>query len=102
MGITKPDKRMKDVELVLRFSAFFHQTYLNYKPPMRSFLNREMEKYQFISDSDSAEIEAAFKNCVHVVKSVLGPNAFKRYYKGLAAQTVIGSPRNSMRRCTTF
>lgn len=82
MGITKPDKRMKDVELVLRFSAFFHQTYLNYKPPMRSFLNREMEKYQFISDSDSAELEAAFKNCVHVVKSVLGPNAFKRYYKG--------------------
>lgn len=82
MSITKPDKRMKDVELVLRFSAFFHLTYLNYKPPMRSFLNREMEKYQFISDSDSAELEAAFKNSVHLVKSVLGMNAFKRYYKG--------------------
>lgn len=39
MGITKPDKRMKDIELILRFAAFFHQTYLNYKPPMRSFLN---------------------------------------------------------------
>ncbi|MDP1709173.1 MAG: DUF262 domain-containing protein [Gammaproteobacteria bacterium] len=82
MGISAPDKRMKDVELVLRFSAFFHQTYLNYKPPMRSFLNREMEKHQFISDSDSAELEAAFRNSVHLVKSVLGANAFKRYYKG--------------------
>jgi hypothetical protein len=29
MGLARPDKRMKDVELVLRFSAFYHQTYLN-------------------------------------------------------------------------
>jgi len=82
MGMSKPDKRMKDIELVLRFSAFYHQTYLNYKPPMRSFLNREMEKYQFISDSDSVELESAFKNSISIIKSVLGDNAFKRYYKG--------------------
>lgn len=82
MGITKPDKRMKDIELVLRFSAFFHYTYLNYRPPMRNFLNREMEKYQFITDSESAELEAAFKNSVRIIKSLLGGNAFKRYYKG--------------------
>jgi hypothetical protein len=82
LGVIKPDKRMKDVELVLRFSAFFHQTYLNYKPPIRSFLNREMETYQFISDTDAQELETAFKNSVHIVKSILGKNAFKRYYKG--------------------
>ena len=82
MGLTKPDKRMKDVELVLRFAAFFHQTYLNYKSPMRSFLNREMERYQFISESDSSELENSFKNSVYIVKSLLGKNAFKRYYKG--------------------
>lgn len=82
MGLTKPDNRMKDIELVLRFSAFFHQTYLNHKPPMRSFLNHEMEKYQFISESESAILGAGFKNSVSIIKSVLGTNAFKRYYKG--------------------
>ncbi len=82
MGITKPETRMKDVELVLRFSAFFHQTYLKYKPPMKSFLNYEMEKYQHISDSDGEALETTFKNSVQIVKSLLGKNAFKRYYKG--------------------
>lgn len=82
MGLTKPDKRMKDVELVLRFGAFFHQTYLNYKSPMRSFLNREMERYQFISEADAMELETAFKNSVYIIRSLLGKNAFKRYYKG--------------------
>ncbi len=82
MGLSKPDKRMNDIALVLRFSAFFHQTYLNYKPPIRSFLNHEMEKYQFITDSESAALTIGFKNSVLIIKSVLGNNAFKRYYKG--------------------
>ncbi|MDP2883630.1 MAG: DUF262 domain-containing protein [Ignavibacteria bacterium] len=82
MGLSRPDKRMKDVELVLRFSAFCHQTYLNYKPPMRLFLNREMEKYQFISDNDASELKTTFKNSIQIVKSLLGKYAFKRYYKG--------------------
>ena len=30
IGKTTPDKRMKDVEMVLRFSAFYHSTYLKY------------------------------------------------------------------------
>jgi hypothetical protein len=82
MGISSPDKRMRDVELVLRFSAFYHQTYLNYKPPMRVFLNREMEKYQFISENDASELKMAFKNSIFIIKSLLGKYAFKRYYKG--------------------
>lgn len=85
MGLSKPDKRMNDIELVLRFAAFYHQTYLNYKPPMRSFLNHEMEKYQFISDSDAMALGNGFKNSVFIIKSVLGNNAFKRYYKGSEA-----------------
>lgn len=82
MGFTKPDKRMRDVELVLRFSAFFHQTYRHYKRPMKSFLNTEMEKNQAISDSDAKSLEEAFKNALHIVKSLLEEKAFKRYYKG--------------------
>jgi hypothetical protein len=84
IGLSKPDKRMKDIELVLRFAAFYHQSYLNFKPPMRAFLNREMESFQFISDRDALTLKSAFKNSLAVIKSMLDDHAFKRYYKGSA------------------
>jgi hypothetical protein len=82
LNISKPDNRMGDIELVLRFAAFHHSTYLNYKPPMKKFLSSEMEKYQNISDKDKIELEIAFKNAVMIIKSLLDKNAFKRFYKG--------------------
>jgi len=82
LGLKQPDKRMKDVELILRFAAFHHGTYLNYKPPMRNFLNREAEKYQFISTGDSAALREAFKNACAIIRSLLDRHAFKRFYKG--------------------
>ena len=83
LGINKPDKRMKDVELVLRFVAFYHSSYLNYKPPMRSFLNSDMEKYKHISEAEATELRTAFKNTVTIIRSLLGKqHAFKRFYKG--------------------
>jgi hypothetical protein len=84
LGITKPDKRMKDIELVLRFTAFFHQTYLNYRPPMRNFLNKEMEAYININENDAKELRTSFKNSVQIVYSLFDENAFKRFYKGNA------------------
>jgi hypothetical protein len=85
MGLTKPDKRMKDIELVLRFSAFYHQTYLNYRSSMRNFLNKEMESYRFISETDSNDLHNSFKNAVSIVRSIFGNNAFKRFYRGSEA-----------------
>ncbi len=82
LGIKQPEKRMKDIELVLRFAAFYHATYLNYNPPMRSFLNEDMKRYQFINDSDSQKLETAFKNTVMIVRSLLDKHSFKRYYIG--------------------
>lgn len=84
MNISKPDKRMKDVELVLRFGAFFHATYLKYQSPMRRFLNADIQQYRDMSDSQAQEFEEAFKKSVSLVRSVLGPRAFKRYYRGTA------------------
>ena len=52
LGLKKQDRRMKDVELVLRFAAFYHHTYLNYKPPMKSFLNWEAEKFRNIGEDE--------------------------------------------------
>lgn len=82
LGIKGPDKRMKDVELVLRFSAFYHSTHLNYKSPIKSFLNNEMIRFQEINDLDADYLRNAFKNAVAISKSVFGKHAFKRYYKG--------------------
>lgn len=82
LNIDKPDKRMKDVELVLRFSSFYLRTYLNYKSPMRGFLNGVMDEYQNISDEKASELKEAFKNTIHIIKSLFGNHAFKRFYKG--------------------
>jgi hypothetical protein len=82
LGLSGPDKRMKDVELVLRFAAFNHATYLNYKPPMKRFLNEDMKRYQNLSDADAQALRQGFKNAVQIIRSLLDRNAFKRFYKG--------------------
>jgi len=82
LGLKQPDKRMKDIELVLRFSAFYHNTHINYKPPIKMFLNNEFTRFQNISDKDSEQLRTAFKNAISIIKSLLGENSFKRYYKG--------------------
>lgn len=83
VGLKVAEKRLRDVELVLRFSAFFHATYLKYQPPMKRFFNQDMEKYQHLSESDAATIRGAFKNAVQINKSLFGNDrAFKRFYGG--------------------
>lgn len=82
LGLKTPEKRMRDVEYVLRFAAFYHATYLRYKPPIARFLNEDMKEHQKISDVKARELRKAFKNSVTLVRSLLGQNAFKRYYRG--------------------
>ena len=72
LGIEGQERRMLDVELVLRFAAFRNMTYLHYKPPIKSFLNEEMRERQNLSDDKAEEIKAAFKNSVSLIKSLLG------------------------------
>lgn len=81
-GLKTQDKRMRDVELVLRFCAFYHKTYLNYKAPIRSFLNSEAQEKKDISDKELIELKSAFKNACQIIRSIFDKNAFKRYYKG--------------------
>lgn len=86
LGIKKPEKRMRDVELVLRFAAFCHSTYIKYKPPIKRFLNNDMETYRFITEKDATELRTAFKNTISIIKSFLGQHAFKRFYSGNKSQ----------------
>jgi len=83
MGFKGPDRRMKDVEYVLRFAAFYHSTHLKYKPPMARFLDEDMRTHrQMIEDAEVQELRTAFKNSVALVRSLLGANAFRRFYRG--------------------
>jgi uncharacterized protein DUF262/HNH endonuclease len=82
LGLAKPDRRMKDIELVLRFAAFHHATYLNYRPPMRNFLNKEAETYRNVSANDARMLRVAFKNACQITRSMFDKNAFKRFYRG--------------------
>jgi hypothetical protein len=81
-GISKPEKRMRDVELVLRFAAFYHATYLNYKSPMVTFLNNDMEGHRNVVPGKADEIRKEFKKGAALSRSMLGRNAFKRFYAG--------------------
>lgn len=82
MGLTGPERRMRDVEYVLRFASFFHSTYLNYKPSMARFLNEEMRMHQHISQKDANELTKAFKHTMSFIRCLLGKNAFHRFYRG--------------------
>lgn len=82
LGLKSPEDRMKDVEFVLRFAAFYHSTYLNYKPPIKRFLNEDMEKYTSIKEKEITELRTAFKNAVSIIRTLLDTHAFKRFYKG--------------------
>jgi len=86
LEIKKPEKRMRDVELVLRFAAFYHNAFINYKPPIKKFLNNDMEKYRNITDQDASKLRDAFRNTVSLIKSFLGEHAFKRFYSGNESQ----------------
>lgn len=82
LGISKPEKRMRDVELVLRFASFYFISYLDYNAPIKRFLNSTMETYQHISLDDEIKLKNAFKNSISIIRNLLGTNAFRRYYKG--------------------
>jgi hypothetical protein len=82
MGLKGKEKRMKDVEYVLRFAAFYHATHLKYKPPMARFLDEDMLKFQKADEGAQEELRSAFKTAVTLVRSLLGQHAFRRYYRG--------------------
>jgi hypothetical protein len=49
---------------------------------MKSFLNREMERDQYLTSAEQDEVRQAFKKSCQLVFSLLGPHAFKRFYRG--------------------
>ena len=82
MNYKGPDKRMRDVENVLRFAAFYFQGYLQYKQPMKDFMNQEMKTRQDISPDKAEELTLAFKKSVSLIYSMHEGHHFSRFAKG--------------------
>lgn len=74
LGRSKPDKRLRDVELVLRCLAFFqHRTM--YEKPMKEFLNSYME-FKRKNDSDFDDLENNFAATTEIIVKALGAKPF--------------------------
>jgi hypothetical protein len=72
-------KRMKYRGLILRFLSLTERTYMNYSPPMKLFMNKELRDNRFLNSEKATEYKKRFAHCLDLVKVVFGSNAFRRY-----------------------
>lgn len=83
-GFKFPDKRMNDVEMILRFVAL-HDWYGKYDGHIKSFLNNFMDpkKNSYITNDDELKrIETLFKTTTDKVFSVFGKHSFRSFSEG--------------------
>lgn len=70
LGIKKPDRNQKDIELVLRLFALF-QTWGDYEKPMLKFLNNQMDANREFSSQRAKDFRARFLIVVDTVNGAL-------------------------------
>jgi uncharacterized protein with ParB-like and HNH nuclease domain len=75
-----PDLRMQDIEMVLRFFAFYDNL-PNYKGSLKRFLDKYLENGLKLEAGKVEELKALFFRVIDDVKYVFGNNAFRRYDK---------------------
>lgn len=69
-------RRLKDVELILRFMAFFEKGG-EYKSPMKHFLNDYMKEKRNFSDKQLEGLGNTFVTMINFVAKELGPRPFR-------------------------
>ncbi|AIZ78364.1 GmrSD restriction endonuclease domain-containing protein [Actinobacillus equuli] len=89
-GFKQPHNRMADIELVLRFCAFYKQTYLKYTPSMKNFLNLTARNNTHLVDEEIQELKDKFKQACSLSKSVFSDKAFKRFTGGISTEKYSG------------
>lgn len=77
-----PHKRMDDRQLILRFLAMKRNTHLNYRGPMKQFMNREMEGHRHATQPQIAVLTRQFEDAIESAWIVFGENAFRRWNSG--------------------
>jgi hypothetical protein len=81
LGIKKPDYRMRDVEIVVRFFAF--KNYIEaYSGNLKSFLDTTCEKLNIEFEKDNASIlhqASELERAIDMTFQIFGENAFNKY-----------------------
>ena len=73
---TKPSSRLKDMEMILRFFAFYYYAGA-YRRPMKDCLNRYMATNRHLDRQSEADLQKVFCETTSVLASTLGRNAFR-------------------------
>lgn len=77
-NVKEPDLRMRDIELVLRFFAFYEKAY-DYKGNLKSFLDNYQSDGEKLTLDKKTDLKGIFNRVVEDVKIVFGNEAFRRY-----------------------
>ena len=72
----KPSRRLKDMEMILRFFAF-HYHAAAYRSPMKEFLNRYMASNKDLARQCEDELVRIFTDTVTVLDEAVGAQAFR-------------------------
>lgn len=76
LGKTSPDKRMKDIEIVLRVLALV-EGWKVYRKPMKDFISVYMARYVNISKDDQDHLRTLFKSITDFIYKKVGVDAFR-------------------------
>lgn len=74
-GRPRPDKRQRDVELILRFLGLLHESD-GYDKPMKDFLNKFMRKHRYAPGSVLDDFGRAFIDTTNTIVEELGEKPF--------------------------
>ena len=72
----RSSKRLKDMEMVLRFLAFFYYAG-SYRSPMKDFLNRYMASNGNLQRQSEQELASVFHATTNLLNQAIGPRAFR-------------------------
>lgn len=70
LGISRPDRNQKDIELVLRLFSLF-QVWKDYEKPMLKYLNRHMDDNRAFSSKRADEFKKRFPEVVDIVNDAI-------------------------------
>jgi hypothetical protein len=77
-GVSEPDLRMRDNELILRFFAFYEQL-PQYRSKLKKFLDDYQKEGMKRNKSDLETLEKLFLTVIEDVKIVFDTNSFRKY-----------------------
>jgi len=69
-------KRLKDMELILRFFAFYYHSNA-YRSPMKDFLNRYMASNRDLTRQSEKELTTVFQGTTAIIAEAIGPRSFR-------------------------